>query len=963
MTPPSPPGLAELAVSLGERFSGAGNVPIRLDDPGVVWYVEQGEMDVFLGEYEDGDAVSPLKHLLRVGPNRLVFGMEEGAAEPLAMMAKGLPGSEFYRVPLEPLLERGADLADQVDRWIAGITAAVARDISLRPRPDHLIDLEEDSQEAVGVLSVNRGLVWLKAEGAAFLGTEESGPQESGFMPLTPEGWLRLVQPVPLASASTRELGEEKRLFPALAEFHRLALSAEQLNQLLLRADRANMQVDRVTHRRRDEERSRRRLLDVVDPGRPGAESDVSPLLGALRTVGAHEGIDFRSPDTRGKGDEEPPLGDILRTSGVRGRRIRLSGDDPWWVGDSGAMLGFRREDGQPVALLPGVARRYRMVDPVSGRSDRVDAARAGTLEREAWFFYRPLPTERPVGTREMLRFSRWNLAADLGRFLAAGIAASALTLAPAVVVGMLVGRVFPEGDLGSLIRFTAALAGVAVVGTLLHLLQGTALMRIEGRVTVRAVAAAWDRALGLPLAFFRRFTVGELSMRLMAFQAIRDQMSGIVAEALLSVIFLLPTFLLIFLYDAALGWLNLGIGLFALLVAVVLGLLQIGPNRRIRRAAREVAGELFQYINGMAKLRSTGAEASAFASWARKYREQKQAEMQTGRLNEHLVSFSAALPMLAAAALFAAALRRGPEGLMVGDFLAVFAASMLFYTMVARFGQSFHAVAAILPEYEQVKPILEAVPERLPEASDPVRLDGEVLFDHVGFRYGGDVPPLLDDVSIHARAGEFVAIVGRSGAGKSTLFRLALGLEEATSGGVYYDGRELKHLNLRAVRRQVGVVVQGASLHPGNVLDNIIGKSGELTIDDARRAARLAALEEDIDAMPMGFFTPVSDSRANFAGGQAQRIQIAAALVRNPRILFLDEATNSLDAESQARVMRSIETLAVTRVVIAHRLSTIRNANRIYVLEAGRVVQQGAFDELYEVEGTFRNLVRRQMT
>ena len=957
----NPSKLAHIAVSHGERFAGAGNVPIPLDDPGVVWFVKRGELDVFLGEYEDGGAVSPLKHLLRVGPNLLVFGMDEGACEPMAMTARGLPDSELYRVPLRQLMPHGDDLADQVDGWIARICAAVARDVPLRPRPDLLIDLEAQTQEAAGVLSVHRGLLWVRASGAAFLGTEESEKHESGWMPITTESWLRLFQPATLARASSRKLCEEKQLFPALAEFHRLAFSAEQLNRLMLRADRANEQVDRVTHRRRDEEQSRRRLLDVVDARRPGAGSDVSPLPGALSVVGKHEGIEFRSPGARGRGEEEPALGDILRTSGVRGRRIRLSGDDPWWIGDSGAMLGFLREDGRPVALLPGAAGRYRMVDPASGRSERVDSNRAAALEPNAWFFYRPLPSDRPVGTREMFRFASWKLAADLGRFLAAGIAASAFTLAPAVVVGMLVNRVFPEGDVGALIGFTAALAGIAVVGALLHLLQGTALMRIEGRVTVRAVAAAWDRVLGLPLAFFRRFTVGEMGARLMAFQTMRDQVSGIVADALLSVIFLLPTFLLIFLYDAALGWLNLGIGLFSLLVAIVLGFLQIAPNRRIRKAARELGGELFQYINGIAKLRSSGAEASAFASWAKKYREQKQAEMQAGGLNEHLVSYTAALPMLAAAALFAVALQRGPEGLIIGDFLAVFAASMLFYTMVARFGQSFYAVAAVLTEYEQVRPVLEAVPERLAEGNDSVRLDGEILFDHVCFGYDGHGPRLLEAVNIHVRPGEFVAIVGRSGAGKSTLFRLALGLEQLDHGAIYYDGHELGNLNLRAVRQQVGVVVQGTNLHPGNVLENIIGKSGELTIDDARRAARLAALEEDIDAMPMGFFTAVSDSRENFAGGQAQRIKIAAALVRNPRILFLDEATNSLDAESQARVMRSIETLAVTRVVIAHRLSTIRNANRIYVLDGGTVVQQGSFDELFEVEGTFRDLVRRQ--
>ena len=231
-----------------------------------------------------------------------------------------------------------------------------------------------------------------------------------------------------------------------------------------------------------------------------------------------------------------------------------------------------------------------------------------------------------------------------------------------------------------------------------------------------------------------------------------------------------------------------------------------------------------------------------------------------------------------------------------------------------------------------------------------------------MSFRYTGDGPLILRDVSVHARAGEFVAIVGESGAGKSTLFRLALGLEAPLSGAVYYDGRDLERLNKRAVRSRIGMVVQDASVRPGTVLENIVGLSGELTEEDAWRAARLAAIDEDIAAMPMRMQTVIGGSSSVFSGGQIQRIMLAAALVRNPSVLFLDEATNWLDNKSQAKVMQGVVGLAVTRFVSAHRLSTIRMADRIYVLQDGRVSQTGTFGELMEAEGPFLELVRRQM-
>ncbi len=241
--------------------------------------------------------------------------------------------------------------------------------------------------------------------------------------------------------------------------------------------------------------------------------------------------------------------------------------------------------------------------------------------------------------------------------------------------------------------------------------------------------------------------------------------------------------------------------------------------------------------------------------------------------------------------------------------------------------------------------------------------LDGEVAFDHVSFRYDPAGPLILDDVSMRAGPGEFVAIAGESGADKSTLLQLALGLRQPSAGAVYYDGRDLKHLNIRQLRRRigVGVVPQDVQLHPEDVWDNIVGDYEDATSEEVWTAARVADMDRVISAMPMGMMTSVGASASVMSVGESQRIVIAHALIRNPRILFLDEATNWLDNESRAEVVNNLAGIAATRIVIAHRLSILRRADRIYVMNAARVVQQGSFAELAATAGPFQDLVRRQ--
>ena len=963
--------LAELAVARGEPVAGGGNRPFHLSDPGVFWFVAQGSVDVFAARRRDDGVPTDFRHLLRAGAGRLLFPAAEGLTGTV-LVAKGLPGSALSLMPLDTLDDAGCDeqVVEQVETWVSEVSEAVTREFTFRPRIDRLLSREPGEQpvETGQTLSARRGVVWMYGSdaGLAYLGTEEGDPDGPGVVPVTPASWVTSSQGARVRCVGTHELHGEGRLMSALVAFNELALSADDLNRRLLLADVANLQTSTAEYRQRGEQNARRRLFGVLETG-ARREGDDLALPEALQRVGRHEGIAFRMPHDRGmlplgSAADAPPLADILVASGVRMRRVALRREHRWWLGDSGAMLAIRRDDGAPVALLPGPLGRYRMVEPESGRLLRVNARRAESLEAEAYFFYCPLPDNGPVDALQLSRLAFHRVGGDLVRLVGAGLLAGMAMLVPAVLLGAFVGQALPSGSLQMLGALTVGAVLIALLLGVLQMIQGTALMRLEGRVAARAGAALWHRMLDLPSGFFRRFTAGDLATRAMALHELRDQVSGVVVGALLSVLFLLPTFILVFFYNAALGWLCLGLGLVSLCVTLALGLMQTPYHRRRLAVTRHLAGTLLQLIGGVAKLRTAGAEGMAFIMWAQGYREQKQTEMKLGTYQEHLMAFTAAVPLLASAALFALALTVGGDELAVSGFLVVYAAFMVFNGAVVQFGGAFSAIAAILPAVQQVQPILTERPRNLASDLPAPELKGEVLLDRVSFRYSDDGPLVLNDVTIHALPGEFIALVGESGAGKSTIFRLAQGLEKPQLGAVYFDGHDLSRLNWSSVRNMIGTVPQDAHLRPQTVLDNIIGIDGELNEDDAWRAARLARVDTDIAAMPMRMYTVSSESAAAFSGGQVQRFMLAAALARNPKVLLLDEATNWLDNRTQADVMEQIEQLSVTRVISAHRLSTIRRADRIYVLQGGRVVQEGTFAELMEREGVFQDLVRRQL-
>ena len=263
----------------------------------------------------------------------------------------------------------------------------------------------------------------------------------------------------------------------------------------------------------------------------------------------------------------------------------------------------------------------------------------------------------------------------------------------------------------------------------------------------------------------------------------------------------------------------------------------------------------------------------------------------------------------------------------------------------------------------ERARPILNTPPEVFPQARDPGPLSGRLEVDRVSYRYNPELPLALDRVSLRMEPGEFVALVGASGCGKSTLIRLLLGFASPEEGVIRYDDQNLSGLRITAVRRQIGTVMQNSGIFSGSILETIAG-SAIISLEQAWEAAELVGLADDIKAMPMGMQTMVPEGGGTFSGGQRQRLAIARALVRKPKILIFDEATSALDNRTQAIVTQSLEALAVSRLVVAHRLSTIVHADRIVAFDNGRVVQNGTFDELLaDGDGIFAALMRRQIT
>ncbi|HET7731011.1 MAG TPA: ATP-binding cassette domain-containing protein [Usitatibacter sp.] len=671
---------------------------------------------------------------------------------------------------------------------------------------------------------------------------------------------------------------------------------------------------------------------------------------------------------------------ELALTVGMRSRRVLL--DEGWWRQAAVPMIArvadrrrtAREEPPVPspslaagtgwVALLPRLGGGYRMraLHPDTGAvvEWRVTAGIAQRLSPFAFAFHARLPN-RALGAADILRFAFRQGGPDVVLMLLAGLTAALVGLLAPAVTGRLIDRAIPAGDLGTVAGMIAALAvaGVALVG--LEVLRTIAVLRFESRIGAGMQAALVDRVVSAPAAFFRRFSSGDLAMRMGSVNTVQRTVTGTTVSTFVTSLFLLANLGLMLAYSAPLTLAASGVAILVVALSATLGLrrLRIGP--RIEALDGKLGAMTFEIFAGIAKLRAAAAEARVFDQWHARYRAYREANRAAARLsNLEAVALSLLYPG-ATILVLALAWQAGPaRSLSTGDFVAFHAAMFALLAGVHQLVSTVLEVVNLKPVWDRARPILETVPEDGGARRIRHEPRGGIAIENVSFAYPGGAD-VLHGVSLDIREGEFVAIVGASGSGKSTLLRLLLGFEAPREGRVRFDGHDLAHLDLRHLRSRMGTVLQGGRLWAGDLLTNILGASA-LDAEAAWSAARRAGLAADIEAMPMGLYTLVGEGLSTLSGGQRQRVLLARALVGDPRIVLLDEATSALDNVSQAAVLAELSRMSATRVVIAHRLNTVRDADRIVVLERGRIVQQGTFRELAAQRGAFSAMLARQV-
>lgn len=688
-----------------------------------------------------------------------------------------------------------------------------------------------------------------------------------------------------------------------------------------------------------------------------GADDDTTYAV--CRRVAEATGITLGEPSRSGAvNDRISPVERIAVASRVRTRAVRLDGR--WWRTNTGPLVGHWAKSGAPVALLWRRG-RYEAVNPASGLRMRIGSATAEELEPRAVMFYRPLP-EQPMTAWRLLRFSLRDTRTDVRNLMLAALVTVGLGALVPIATGQVLGVYVPTAQKSLIVQVALAVVIASIVSAAFMLLQNLTVLRMEGRIEASLQPAVWDRLLRLPTRFFTERSTGELASAAMGISAIRRVLSGIGPVAVQASTVGAMNLVLLLCYSVPLALAAIGMLLVIGAVFLGMGLWQLRWQRQLVELGNKLNNQAFQTLRGLPKLRVAAAESFAYAAWAREFARSRELQQRAGRIRNLTAVLDAVYLPLCSLTMFM--LLAGPArgSMSAGEFLTFNTSVTMLLTSVTQVSGALVSAAAVLPMFEQIKPVLDEAPEVRGGSAQPGALSGAIEARTLSFRYTDDGPLVLDDVSLQVRPGEFVAIVGPSGCGKSTLLRLLIGFDKPASGSVLYDGQDLAALDQAAVRRQCGVVLQNAQPLTGSILDCICGAEA-FSQEEAWAAAEMAGLAEDIKRMPMGLHTMISGGGA-ISGGQRQRLMIAQALIRRPRILFFDEATSALDNETQRIVIESTRALSASRVVIAHRLSTVLDADRVIVMSDGRVVEQGRpADLLARAGGHLHELVRRQMT
>lgn len=646
----------------------------------------------------------------------------------------------------------------------------------------------------------------------------------------------------------------------------------------------------------------------------------------------------------------------LLRPHGVMRRTVRL--EKGWYKEAVGAMLAIKKSDGSAVALIPSGFAGYTYFDEEKGKRVRVGRKTEGLFEEEAIAFYASFPLKK-IGMKDLVMHIVKSLSVtDFVLIALATLVVTLVGLLTPKLTNLLFSDVLASGSLQILLAIAVFMICVSLSALLIGGVKALLMARINTKMSLSVQAATMMRILSLPADFFKEYSAGDLASRAGSVQSLCNMLISAVLSTGLTSIFSLVYIGQIFVYAPALVVPALLVIAATIVVSVITTFVQLRVSRQQMKLGAEESGLTYALISGVQKIKLAGAEKRAFAKWGNLFAASARLQYNPPAFLNYNAVITTAISLAGTIAMYYFAVI---SGVSVADYYAFNTA----YGMVSGAFMSLASIALtvanIKPVLEMIKPILDARPEISEGKRVIERLSGGIELNNVSFRYNENMPLIVDNLSLKIRPGQYVALVGATGCGKSTLMRLMLGFETPQKGAVYYDGKDLSSIDLKSLRRKIGVVMQNGKLFSGDVFSNITISAPWLTLNDAWEAAELAGIAEDIRRMPMGMHTIISEGSGGVSGGQRQRLMIARAIAPKPKVLMFDEATSALDNLTQKKVSESLDKLKCTRIVIAHRLSTISSCDRIIYLEGGKIVEDGNYEELIAKNGKFAELVARQ--
>ena len=654
--------------------------------------------------------------------------------------------------------------------------------------------------------------------------------------------------------------------------------------------------------------------------------------------------------------DSNDRLEYLMRPYGIMRRGVRLSKD--WYKDATGAMLGTRKKDGGIVALIPVGLSGYSYFDADSGKHVRIGRKNEDLFEAEAVAFYKPFPMKK-LGIPDLVRYILDTLsAADFVLMIMATITVTLLGMVAPRLNNMFFSDVIESGSMRLLVAITVFMVCTSISSMMINGAKSLINGRISTKMNLAVEAAAMMRIISLPADFFKQYSSGELSSRAQYIGSLCQMLVSTILSTGLTAVFSLVYITQIFNYAPALVVPALMVIVATIVFSVLSMLLQMKISKTEMEYGSKESGMTYAMISGIQKIKLSGAEKRVFARWGNLYAKSAELTYNPPTFLKINSVISMAISLAGTYAMYYAAIE---SHISVADYYAFNVA----YGMVSGAFMSLVSIALsvanIKPILDMAKPVLEAVPEIAEGKQVLTRISGGIELNNVSFRYSEHMPLVLDNLSLKIRPGQYVAVVGTTGCGKTTLMRLLLGFEKPQKGAVYFDGKDISTVDLKSLRQKIGVVLQDGKLFSGDIYSNITISAPHLSMDEAWEAAELAGIAEDIRNMPMGMFTMISEGSGGVSGGQRQRLMIARAVAPKPRILMFDEATSALDNLTQKKVSESLDKLKCTRIVIAHRLSTIKQCDRIIVLDKGKVVEDGKYEELIALNGFFAELVAKQ--